>query len=119
MKKLIATSNKETLFFKSMKAAADHFGMALPSLIHYVNKSGRYLKGYRIRSVDGDWSAVTDKGIEGEGTLIHYERRVLECVTPCPFLESPKPKVGSSACMTCKCFEGKDREKQIVRCTHK
>lgn len=119
MRKLIAKSVDKTLFFLSMKEGAAYFGLALPSFAHYVNKKGRYLRGFKIVSIDDKGSIVVDKGIEGEGTLVSYERRVFECVTPCPFLESPKPKVGSSACMTCKYFEGKDREKQIVRCTHK
>lgn len=119
MRKLIARSTEKTIFFKSIREGAAHFNMAVPSFVHYINNRDRHLKGFAIISIDDNGSDVVDKGIEGHGTLIRYDRRALECVTPCPYLESPKPKVGSSACMTCKYFEGKDREKRIVRCTHK
>lgn len=39
------------------------------------------------------------------------------CKTPCPFKESPKPKVGSCLCEACNHFKYKDVEQKIVFCT--
>lgn len=39
------------------------------------------------------------------------------CITPCPYREAPKPKVGSAACMECTSFHGRNRLTQQVACS--
>ena len=39
------------------------------------------------------------------------------CITPCPYRDSPKPKVGSAACMNCTSFHGRNRVTQQVACS--
>lgn len=39
------------------------------------------------------------------------------CITPCPYQEAPKPKVGSAACMKCISFHGRNRLTQQVACS--
>lgn len=39
------------------------------------------------------------------------------CITPCPYRESPKPKVGSAACLDCTSFHGRNRLTQQVACS--
>ena len=39
------------------------------------------------------------------------------CITPCPYREAPKPKVGSAACMECTSFHGRNRITQQVACS--
>ena len=38
------------------------------------------------------------------------------CITPCPYREAPKPKVGSAACMRCGSFHGRNRTTLQVAC---
>lgn len=39
------------------------------------------------------------------------------CVTPCPYLEAPKPFVGSGRCQICTHFKYKDKENGCVICS--
>ena len=39
------------------------------------------------------------------------------CITPCPYRDAPKPKVGSAACMNCTSFHGRNRLTQQVACS--
>lgn len=39
------------------------------------------------------------------------------CITPCPHRTDIKPKIGSSQCVECPFFHGRDREKQLVKCS--
>lgn len=60
-----------------------------------------------------------DVELDGEKyTILSYEMvagRV--CVTPCPYKDAPKPKVGSSLCMACGSFHGRNRRKKQVACS--
>lgn len=38
------------------------------------------------------------------------------CITPCPFIDSPKPMIGSHKCQKCPHFEMIDRHAQQVAC---
>ena len=53
----------------------------------------------------------------GKYSIIHYETISGHiCVTPCPHLEAPKPKVGSALCVGCPSFHGRNRTRQEVAC---
>ena len=39
------------------------------------------------------------------------------CITPCPYREAPKPKVGSAACMNCASFQGRNQLTRQVACS--
>lgn len=39
------------------------------------------------------------------------------CITPCPYRDAPKPMVGSSACMDCTSFHGRNRLTRQVACS--
>lgn len=53
----------------------------------------------------------------GKYSIIHYETIAGHiCVTPCPHLEAPKPKVGSALCLRCSSFHGRNRTRQEVAC---
>lgn len=50
-------------------------------------------------------------------TLVSYEMTAERiCITPCPYRESPRPKVGSAACMKCGSFHGRNRSTLQVAC---
>lgn len=50
-------------------------------------------------------------------TLVSYEMTAERiCITPCPYREAPKPKVGSAACMKCGSFHGRNRSTLQVAC---
>ena len=62
---------------------------------------------------------VEDKTeLDGEKyTLVSYEMTAERiCITPCPYREAPKPKVGSAACMRCGSFHGRNRTTLQVAC---
>lgn len=49
---------------------------------------------------------------------IKYEvNRSMMCITPCPYLEAPKPFVGSGRCQSCQHFKYKDKGNRIVICS--
>lgn len=41
------------------------------------------------------------------------------CITPCPYMCSPKPMVGSAACQACSSFHGRNRHTHEVACGRK
>lgn len=48
---------------------------------------------------------------------IRYEKNSFGvCITPCPYLEYPKPMVGSAGCQICPSFNGIDRKQQQIAC---
>jgi len=48
-------------------------------------------------------------------SIIPYEvRNVLQCITPCPYMLSPKIMVGSVKCQKCGSFRGKDKRTHEV-----
>lgn len=53
-------------------------------------------------------------------TIVSYEvRNIRECITPCPFLDIPKPKVGSLACVNCGSFKGREKRTHEVACSRR
>lgn len=66
-------------------------------------------------------SIIEEEDAELDGnkyTILSYELisdRV--CVTPCPYKDAPKPKVGSALCMACGSFHGRNRSKKQVACS--
>ena len=51
--------------------------------------------------------------------ILKYEvRNFRECITPCPFKESPKPMIGSAACIKCSSFKGRNRTTHEIACKH-
>ena len=49
--------------------------------------------------------------------IIPYEvRNKVECITPCPYMLSPKTLVGSIRCQKCVSFRGIDRKTHEVAC---
>lgn len=49
--------------------------------------------------------------------IIPYEvRNKVECITPCPYMLSPKTLVGSTRCQKCVSFRGIDRKTHEVAC---
>lgn len=68
-------------------------------------------KGIEMTNVD-------DQELDGvKYSIVDYEtiaKRV--CITPCPYLESPKPMVGSVLCLSCESFRGRNRSTQQVAC---
>lgn len=51
-------------------------------------------------------------------TIVDYQLATGHiCITPCPFRDAPKPKVGSAACMDCSSFQGRNRLTQQVACS--
>lgn len=60
-----------------------------------------------------------DVELDGEKfTILSYELMAGRvCVTPCPYKDAPKPKVGSSLCMACGSFHGRNRKKKQVACS--
>lgn len=52
--------------------------------------------------------------------LIPYEvKSVRICITPCPFVEHPKPLVGSASCQACTSFRGLDKVNHQVACARR
>lgn len=49
--------------------------------------------------------------------IISYEvRNKVECITPCPYMLSPKTLVGSTRCQKCTSFRGSNRKTHEVAC---
>lgn len=49
--------------------------------------------------------------------IIRYEvRNLFECITPCPYMLSPKTMVGSFKCQKCFSFKGINRKTHEVAC---
>lgn len=49
--------------------------------------------------------------------ILSYEvRNQVECITPCPFREHPRPMIGSAGCMKCSSFKGKDSINHQIAC---
>lgn len=52
--------------------------------------------------------------------IIKYEvRNKVQCITPCPFMCSPKTMVGSPKCQSCYAFKGRDKKTHEVACKRK
>lgn len=50
--------------------------------------------------------------------IVNYElEKGRICITRCPYQETPKPLVGSVACMSCPSFHGRNREARQVVCS--
>lgn len=56
--------------------------------------------------------------LKGKYDIIQYELAAGRvCITPCPYRESPKPKVGSALCLSCTSFHGRNRVRQQIACS--
>lgn len=123
-RQIYATSADKTkrlpFCFDSLSEAARFFGLTTGTILYHV-KRGTPVNGYMLAYSNKETGKdVKDMGVEGEGYQVTYEvSDMLVCITPCPYVEEPKPKVGSAYCMRCKHFLGKDMKRKIVRCNYK
>lgn len=52
--------------------------------------------------------------------IIKYKKNAANvCLTPCPFMLSPKPTVGSTKCQSCPSFKAIDRKTLEVACARR
>lgn len=111
----------------SVKETARRYGFAHASILYRIytgcskggivfrfadpnNPVNENLKRYGNKPVNFD-----DK-LDDKYNILDYKTVNGVCITPCPFKESPKPKVGSAACLKCRQFKGKDKTKHQVAC---
>jgi len=78
-----------------------------------VKKSGKIGRRETTRTEADDIELNSEKY-----SIVSYELVFGRlCITPCPYREAPKPKVGSGLCMDCPSFRGRNRTKQQVACS--
>lgn len=82
------------------------------------NKSKQDVKerGTKLKELDPDTEDNLDL-LSEQYIIVSYELangRV--CITPCPYRDAPKPKIGSALCLSCGSFHGRNRVKQQVAC---
>lgn len=51
--------------------------------------------------------------------ILSYQTKNHVCITPCPFLQSPKPMIGSGRCMYCTSFRGRNIKTNEIACNRK
>lgn len=77
-----------------------------------VNKVGRPKKPVKPKPEPKE--VVLDRE---KYNIIRYEvRNQFECITPCPYMLSPKTLVGSTKCQKCFSFKGINRKTHEVAC---
>lgn len=115
--------------FDSMSAAVRHTGIKHCAILYRIKvglvKDGLAFKFRNQEDIDSinpyyyyKTKTLEDKELDKDKyKIINYEvknKRV--SITPCPYKCSPKPMVGSAACMECKSFKGRNRQKHEVAC---
>ncbi len=71
--------------------------------------------------------SILSKGVYDDNVVLNREKcRILSyqtknhvCITPCPFLQSPKPMIGSGKCMSCTSFRGRSVKTNEIACNRK
>ena len=86
-------------------------------LIKYAEKMSDPNKRVKLKELekdeDEDLSALSEKY-----NIVPYELSAgCVCVTPCPYRDYPKPKVGSALCVSCPSFYARNRKTKQVACT--
>lgn len=90
-------------------------GASTPPLIKEL-KTAREQRQKKPRKVAEPVADNTELDSE-KYTLVSYAITASRvCITPCPYREAPKPKVGSAACMKCGSFHGRNRTTLQVAC---
>lgn len=70
----------------------------------------------RLKALEGDTCNIEAAG--KKYNIVSYELTAGRiCITPCPYRESPKPKIGSADCLDCPSFHGRNRHTQQVACS--
>lgn len=132
---VIGTNRKtgEEIEFKTLTEAANHFHIS-PQLMSYrihnavIDKDGwrltsRSLKEEELnkrqryyRRTKGKIDINSIKECDKNKLLAYEKNKFGACITPCPFRDSPKPKIGSSLCQFCSYFKGINKETLHIAC---
>lgn len=73
-------------------------------------------KKNRLKALEGDTCNI--EAASKKYNVVSYELTAGRiCITPCPYRESPKPKVGSADCLDCPSFHGRNRYTRQVACS--
>lgn len=126
-----AVSKQVVKVFDSVTKAADYFNVT-GSALHHRYKKGLVYDGYIIEYSDEapiaeHFTPKTTKRILEECDLDRERYNIIKyevkheriCITPCPFLEAPKPMVGSGRCIKCSRNRGRNRKTHEVACSRK
>lgn len=126
-----ALSKKVVKVFDSVTKAAKFFGVT-GSALHHRYKKGLVYDGYLIEY--SDEAPIAENFVEKTSkhtldeceldreryNIIKYEVKYGHiCITPCPFLEAPKPMVGSGKCIRCSRNRGRNRITHEIACSRK
>ena len=79
-------------------------------------KSINASKKNKLKALEGDTCNI--EAASKKYNVVSYELTAGRiCITPCPYRESPKPKVGSAECLNCQSFHGRNRRTLQVACS--
>ena len=116
--------------FGSVKEAARHYDVRHANVLYWIRTD--YTKNGLVFSFENpeDHAHHTpynmyhklkhteDVELDREFTILKYDIKFGRVsITPCPFRQFPKPKVGSGACQACSHFRGRDRRTHEVACS--